>query len=500
LGLLFSLSRVTYGAVGPESGVQPIVAAFHVHSTASTGGLTLDQLAARAEQLGLDAIILSDNFSLRFEYGLFPLRGVLRHVVSIPSVNGAGVKSFLTAVAEAQARHPQVLLVPGFEVTPYYHWTGSLPGQDLTLHDSQKNLLVLGLPQAEDYAALPVTSNPASYRYEAATLLNLTPVALTVPAVWLWRRRSARSTRIGMVTYTTRRRRPVLAIVFLALAGGLLVNAWPFGQPVFSAYQEGLGYQPYQAFIDAVTARGGVAIWSMPEARDFNVYSFGLLGKVTVKTDPYPEALAFTRQYTGFGGVYQDNHTVTQPGGIWDQVLGLYVAGQRGRPPFVFGEIAFHGPGHDRLELSQIVNVLWVRERTVDSVIEAIRTGRLYPVSQPHKEFGLRLDRFRVECEGGARGADSGETLDPEGARDLTVRVAVSTLDQGRHQIAVSIVRSGQIIARTTGETPFEQDFLDARVPAGEWGIYRVEVRGDGEILSNPIFVGPVPEARAVER
>src|ERR1043166_2824523 len=34
--------------------LRPLVTAFHVHSTASTGDLTLDQLAEQAEQLGLD--------------------------------------------------------------------------------------------------------------------------------------------------------------------------------------------------------------------------------------------------------------------------------------------------------------------------------------------------------------------------------------------------------------------------------------------------------------
>lgn len=497
LAVLLSLIAMAQDAGGSGTVVEPVVAAFHVHSTASTGGLTLDQLAARAERLGLDAVILTDNFSLRFEYGLFPLRGVLRRVIAVPSVDATRVEGFLASVAEAQARHSRVLLVPGFEVTPYYHWTGSLFGRNLTMHDSQKNLLVLGLPRAEDYATLPVTSNPVSYRYGAQTLLNLSPAMLVIPAAWLWRRRRARLTRVGMVTYTGKPRLPLLAIGLVAAAGALLVNAWPFGQPVFSAYEQDLGYRPYQAFIDAVAARGGVVVWSMPEARDFNVYSFGPLGAVTVKTDPYPDALVMTRQYTGFGGLYQDNHTANQPGAIWDQVLGLYASGQRSRPAFVFGEIAFHGPGHDTLELDQVVNVLWVRDRSVGGVVEAMRAGRLYPVAQSGKGFGFRLETFRVECGRGTRWALSGETLDPEGDRDLTVRVSVSATDGGRHPIAVTVVRSGQVIARVNGETPFERAFPDAQPSVSEWGTYRVEVHGEGEILSNPIFVGPVPDEPA---
>ena len=52
----------------------PLLASVHVHSTASTGDMTVEALAARAEQLGLDVLLLTDNFSLRYEYGLWPLR------------------------------------------------------------------------------------------------------------------------------------------------------------------------------------------------------------------------------------------------------------------------------------------------------------------------------------------------------------------------------------------------------------------------------------------
>src|SRR5579884_4539432 len=59
-------------------GLTPLAAAVHVHSTASTGSLSMDALAERAERLGLDAVILTDNFALEYEYGLYPLDGVLR--------------------------------------------------------------------------------------------------------------------------------------------------------------------------------------------------------------------------------------------------------------------------------------------------------------------------------------------------------------------------------------------------------------------------------------
>src|SRR5881409_2192591 len=120
-----------------------------------------------------------------------------------------------------------------------------------------------------------------------------------------------------------------------------------------------------------------------------------------------------------------------RPGGIWDQVIGLYLNGHRAKPPYATGELAFHGPGHDTKALDRVLTMFWVRDRTAAGLAEAMQAGHMYGVEQYRKEFGLRLESFRVECQGGSRGAGSGDTLDPQGARDLTVHVSVSATDRG---------------------------------------------------------------------
>ena len=84
------LTHLSFAAAQNEN-FRPLVAALHVHSTVSTGALSLDQLAERAESFGLDAVLLSENFVLRYEYGLFPLRGVLRRAVTFPSALDYGI-------------------------------------------------------------------------------------------------------------------------------------------------------------------------------------------------------------------------------------------------------------------------------------------------------------------------------------------------------------------------------------------------------------------------
>ena len=68
LALLWSSSTLSLSAMDPEETRQPLVAALHVHSTMSTGSWTLDEVVRHAEALSLDALVLSENFSLHYEY------------------------------------------------------------------------------------------------------------------------------------------------------------------------------------------------------------------------------------------------------------------------------------------------------------------------------------------------------------------------------------------------------------------------------------------------
>lgn len=121
--LFFLMLAEATAAVGQPS---PLVAVFHVHSSWSTGSASLDELAVAAERAGIQAIILTENYLTRIEYGLLPFRRIFRRTEGVPSVTPGTLPAFLAAVSEAQARHPGVLLLPGLEVVPHYHWSGSL--------------------------------------------------------------------------------------------------------------------------------------------------------------------------------------------------------------------------------------------------------------------------------------------------------------------------------------------------------------------------------------
>lgn len=469
------------GRVDASDARQQLLATVHVHSTASTGDMTVEALAARAEQLGLDVLMLTENFSLRYEYGLWPLRGILKQRVSFPSLLEYGIERYMDEVAAAQRRHPTLIILPGIEVAPYYYWTGSLMGRTLTMHNAQRNLLVFGLIKPEDYRSLPASGNPGSYRFDWRGAVNGAPILLVLPAAWLWRPLRRES--------NPRSPRRIAAVVLAIMAVALVANAWPLSQPAFSSYDEGLGYRPYQALIDDVRAKGGLTFWSMTEARDFHEYGAGPLGTVTVKTEPHPEALLQTTGYTGFGGLYQDGRTIQKPGELWDRLLQFPTDEQR-PVPVLIGESAFHRLSDAGKDLDRLVMGLWVQERTAAGVLEALRLGHAYAVGEGGRHAQLRLDEFRVLCQAGTRSASMGDRLDPAGARDLMVRLSISAADHGRHSVKVRVIRSGQVVAQLAGETPYLVDWPDSTMPTTERMTYRVEITGSGELLSNPIFVG----------
>ena len=467
---------------------QQLLATVHVHSTASTGDLTVEALAERAEQLGLDVLVLTDNFALRYEYGLWPLPGLLKRQIRFPSVLEYGIERYLDEIAAAQNRHPKLIIIPGVEVAPHYYWTGSIVERTLTMHNAQRNLLVLGLTKPEDYRTLPASGNAASYTFDWRAAVNGAPILLMVPAVWLWRPLRRSTDRRSL--------RRTLACVLIALAVALVANAWPLSQPAFSSYDDRLGYRPYQALIDDVSAKGGLVFWSMTEARDFQEHAVGPLGTVTVRTEPHPEALLQTTGYTGFGGLYQDGRTSIKPGALWDQLLQLSTS-ERRPIPVLIGELAFHGLNDPGKDLNRLVTALWVKERTAAGVLEALQFGHSYTAGDGDHHVQLRLDEFRVVCEGGTRSASVGDRLDPAGARDLMVRLSVTAADRGRHPAKVRVIRSGQVVAESEGETPFHLDWADGTIPKERQTIYRVEITGSGELLSNPIFVEPSLDLKA---
>jgi len=484
-GLLLLLTPRPLQAAPPRYQVPAVV---HVHSTWSSGEQTLDELIARARARGIEAIFLTENYLHRFEYGLPPLRNLLRYRVDYPSLLRHGPGEFLTAVREATARQRDVLLVPGAEVIPHYHWTGSLLKGTLTMHNAQKNLLVFGLTHAEDYRDLPAVGNPDAAGWGSATLWLLSPVLLAVPGIWLLRLRRQRRIRLRHFRVNVERRFTGYGILCLAVGAVLLANNFPFRVPAFSLYDADAGLRPHQAVIDFVASRGGLTAWSLPEASDHHVVAvWGL--RATIRTEPYAGDLLQTDRFAAFGGVHEDRNTFPEPGAGWDRLLADYLQGRRSRPAWAIGEAAYHREGEAGKRFGDIQTVFLVQQKDASSLLAALRAGRLY-ARQQRPEGGLILEDFRVLVPGRPPGEAGDMILARAGDRPEVVAL-LRAADGRRMEIEVRLVRGGTVIHAGRGETPITVRWTDAALPNPGKVFYRLEARAPGghRVLSNPIFV-----------
>jgi hypothetical protein len=472
-------------AAGAAPAYTQIPTALHVHSTWSSGNLSLEDLARLASTRGIGAILLADNHLQSFEYGLPPLRGLLRYRVRFPSVVSNGPEAFLRAVESAGARHPDVLIVPGVEVIPQYFWTGSLFDGSLTMHNGQKNLLALGLYKPEDYWELPAVGNTAAGPWSPWLL---SPVLLAIPGIWLLRSTRRRVMRLRYFQVVEKRRRTVPGVLCLLAGVLLLVNNYPFRRAPVSAYDGSAGLRPYQDVIDFVAARHGLTAWSLPEASDHQVVTVSSL-RATLRTEPYPADLLRTDRFTAFAGLYEDTTTFTTPGHGWDQLLLEYLHGRRVAPAWAVGEAAFHYEGQAGKRLGDVQTVALAERKDPSGVLDALRSGRAYCRLRTNDE-NLALDRFQVSSPH-AETAEAGDRLAlPPGDRP-DVHAVVESVTGRRLSIEVRLIRSGAVVQTLHAETPATLRWTEPPLASNARLYYRLEARGPAglRVLSNPIFV-----------
>ncbi|MEE9521298.1 MAG: hypothetical protein V3W05_00645 [candidate division NC10 bacterium] len=482
--LLVSLFLILVLQGGAEGNLLQVKAAFHVHTNLSTGALSLEEVVEEARMEGIDSVIFAENFLLRFEYGLFPFRGLLKKVVEEPSVVRQGIRQWLRSIEAAQTKFPDVILIPGVEVMPYYYWDGSPFRGDLTLWDAQKNLLAVGIDKAEDYLRIPAVGNGRSLSPQQPHVLT-SALGLALVGVGIFLVQTGRDKRIrlkhGVLTGQKWYRVPG----WLALGIGTLFLFEAFSASELNPYMGDLGIGPYQRVIDSFEATGGMVFWSFPEARDLRQEAFGPLSTVTIRTDPHPEVLLQSHGYTGFGAVYQDNVTFTEPGGEWDQLLLEYMEGRRTRPAWAIGELGYHGPSK---RLGDILTVFLVPQRSRGEILQALKLGRFYSV-QRLPDYRLVLEDFSIGQKGRQEWIPMGGELEADGGGPLWIRLRISASDGREVPFALRLIHSGRLLHTIQGRTPFAETLKVSPPDRGMGEFFRVDVVKPHRLLSNPIFI-----------
>jgi len=465
-----------------QRGYRPLVAALHIHTQFSNGDFSVLELARHAHERKLDVVGFSDSFLTRVRYGIGPLKKLVSRSMSRPGVYDHGITSYLESVETAQSRYPDVVLLPGLEVAPYYRWHGKF-SDDLRLLDFNRHLLVFGLESVSAIRDLPVIENETWGNTPRDWSQALGPASLILAGFILLFLRREKRIQLAHFVVRKRRRFTGLSVLFLLAGAAWLYDRYPFGK-WFDPYSGRHDVVAYQRVIDYVRDRNGLTFWSYPEAHFADVIALG----VRMITVGNPEDLWLVDRYQGFEGLYGDRITITEPGNVWDKLLIEYLKRGRSTWPSIITGIDFHffkGGGWYGLDRGQ--TILWARKKDEASVLDALRQGRGYAVFQGGSDNDLTLRNYGLRC--GNDVALSGETLVT--STPVTLTAVIDWNDRSKSEDAgmarLEVVRDGELVDRGEYPFPIRVSRTDSLTPGRHY--YRIRVKYNSyEILSNPVF------------
>ena len=446
-------------------------AAIAVKTAVSGGRYTIFQVAESARKSGIDVVITSEAFLNKWQYGLWPLRNVIRMTVETRSLLKYGIRRYLNELKVAQEGYRKPLIIGGVEAAPFYYWKGSPFRGDLAIKDWHKHLLVTGLKTAKDYTGLPVIGNCAALAGPAGfkSLLYVFSLLLILFAglfgilLMHWR-------YYGFA---------------LALAGALLLmNAYPFTGVKYDQYHGDRGYMPYQNLIDYVNGRGGMAFWVHLEAKNVE-----RVGNVSVTTPEHSDLIEMTTGYTGFAVFEEGYNIVGRPDGLWDAALREYCRGDRRSPVWAIGALNYEAGGDLGGSMDRLRTVLLIGKLTVDEALDALRAGRAYAVAGSDASR-FRLDNFTVGDSSGSAPAVMGQEALVRGAP--RIRMSGRFTDPGAKPVPVKILllKDGRPLNFFETETPFDITYDDEHAEEAGRHYYRAELRAkDLMLITNPVFV-----------
>lgn len=467
--VLLSVILLAAGASVSESAeYHQMAGLMDLRTTFSDGANDLDQLVLLAKKKGFSVLFINDHDRVAMEYGLPPFRNLIRKKVELNSINSGGADKFIQAINEARQKYPDMIIVPGSETTAFYYWTGSPFNGKLTAHDHEKRILTVGMENPEDYENLPILHNNFSMTYLASAL----------PAVVLF----SLSLIASLIMLRWRGPLRVAGIILSLLSIAFIINSDPFRSSPFDAYHGDQKMAPYQLLIDYVNARGGMTFWNYPETNS----GVREMGPIHVSTLPYPYAISESTAYTGFAALYGDNITLTEPGNIWDTTLKEYCAGYRERPPWGIATGDFHQEGEGGDQLGTYQTVFLVEHGTRDAVLKALRTGKMYACQVNYPQV-LKLEDFFVSSSDDKTKGISGDEITLK--EYPHIRISISTSVPSTDKVKIRLMRSGEMVYLFEEKLPLVIDYVDPYYKPGERIYYRMDLHGNGTIVSNPVFV-----------
>ncbi|MCP4650996.1 MAG: hypothetical protein GY853_13090 [PVC group bacterium] len=444
---------------------EQIPALIHISSTVSDGRYELSDIVDEAEKAGFKAVVFTDRLLMRWEYGLWPLRKIIKSTVENNSIFRFGIEKYLQQIEILSRNNPEMVLIGGVDTTPFYYWEGDMFKQGLTLNDSHKHMLVVGLDNPQDLSQMPVMGNSAAL-YSGFKFVDFWPFLIIIA---------------GIICLVRVNKYRIVSILLLIIGGVFLVNNFPFRTTVFDQYQGDKGILPYQNLINHVEAKGGMTFWTHPEAENIQKTS-----KADIVTKKHPEDLLKSKDYTGFTVFYEGYQEVGRPGGVWDEVLLQYISGKRQKPVWAIGGMAFDYSGSLEDRCLSLRNILLIKDLDKMSALESFRKGRLY-VLAGKQASGFMLDDFVVLDKSQGAKSGMGQTLLLQGAVPH-LKINGHFLNSSAQELKIKLIKNKEVVKTFVVHAPLNIEYSDGSFNSDAY--YRVEIQGKGlHVITNPIFV-----------
>ena len=440
-----------------------------VKTNFSDGCASIKDIGNQSERLGIDAVIFGDFARNSIEFGAKPFERIFKSTIKRPSVLGRGASGFISEVKGNDQQIKEVLLIPGVETIPFYHWSGSHFNKNLIAHNWDKHLLIIGMSHAEEYEQLPLQHSNLSLRF-TDSLLNKFIILLFLFLV-----------NAGAVY---KRYIRILTVPMMILFLLLTINNHPFQSSPFDAYHGDQGMKPYQNMINYANSKGAMVFWNHMESSSGTRQN----GSINLETLPYPDDLLKTKNYTGFQVVGDNPLILADAGQQWDQVLIEYLQGQRNQPVWGYGGNDYLCEDQEGDRLGSVRTIFLVREKKSTALLDAMRKGRMYAVRQAD-ENRLSLDEFTVEDQKTGQKATLGQELT---STDFpAVKIKIRSIKGGNKTAQIQIIRNGVLAKQESVSLPYELTWRDVGNKQEGRAYYRVKasVNSMDHLVSNPIFV-----------
>ena len=440
-----------------------------VKTNFSEGCASIKDIGNQSERLGIDAVIFGDYARNSIEFGAKPFERIFKNATKGPSVLGRSASGFISEVNDNDRQIKETILIPGVETIPFYFWSGSNYDKNLTAHNWDKHLMVIGLPTAQEYEQLPLQNSNLSSKYTDSLLKHFAIL------VFLF------MVSVGPVYKGYAR---ILTVPLMVLLLLLTINNHPFRSSPFDAYHGDQGMQPYQNMIDYANSNGAMVFWNHMEP----ISSIRKHGTTSLATVPYPDDLLKTKNYTGFQVVGDHPIQQAEAGQQWDQVLMEYLQGQREQPVWGYGGNNYLCEEQNGDRLGSVRTIVLVREKNRDTLLDAIRKGRMYSVRQVD-ENRLSLDEFIVEDQKTGQQATLGQELT---STDFpAVKIKLRSIKGGNKTARIQVIRNGVLVKQENVSLPYELTWRDVGNDQEGRAYYRIKasVNSMDHLVSNPIFV-----------